>query len=546
MTSVRELADELHALTLDADPLAATFYGEPGYEDRLPDLTAAASARLVTRLHTVLDRAGALAPADPADAVTLAAIRHAADAGIIAAEVALVEFSPGPYGDGPAALVHAAIRTAPETDAAADAHLARAGAYATYLDQCGERLREGARAGRTAPAVVLDVALGQCDGWLATETLGPLGSVEMPTAGHSLQLAETVRTSTRPALERYRATLDALRATARPDDRVGLGALPGGADDYERLVALHTTLPLRPREVHETGLAACDELAARMVEVGGQIGLHGLAAVVTRLRDVVSAADPATAMEAARTAVRRAEALAPQYFSPPLPTPCRVEPMEAGLGRAGMAPHYAPPTADGAIPGTYWFNAEVAGVGGGWDLESVAYHEAVPGHHLQIARDLLRDDLPKLQRQANVTAMSEGWGLYAEVLAGEMGLYSSDEQRLGALGVQMMRAARLVVDTGIHAYGWDRERAVRFLLERVPVGEAFLTAEVSRYVAIPGQALAYMVGQRELLRLRADAHRRLGDRFDLRAFHDVVLGHGQVPLPAVAAAVEGWVAAAGG
>ncbi|MGH3745594.1 MAG: DUF885 domain-containing protein, partial [Mycobacteriales bacterium] len=355
-----------------------------------------------------------------------------------------------------------------------------------------------------------------------------------------------VTTSTRPALERYRAALDALRAVARPDDRVGLSVLPGGSADYDRLVALHTTLPLTATEVHDIGLAACDELAGRMVELGGRIGLHGLPAVVAHLREVASSADPNAAMEAARTAVRRAEALAPQYFSPPLPAPCRVEAMDPGMGRAGMAPHYAPPTADGSVEGTYWFNAETPGIGGGWDLESVAYHEAVPGHHLQIARDQLRADLPGLQRQANVTAMSEGWGLYAEVLAGEMGLYSGDEHRLGALGVQAMRAARLVVDTGIHALGWDRERAVTFLRERVPVGEQFLVAEVGRYIAIPGQALAYMIGQRELLRLRDEARVRLGDRFDLRGFHDAVLGHGQVPLPAVAAAVEAWIVSAGG
>lgn len=546
MTSVRDLADDLHVLTLDADPLAASFFGEPGYEDRLPDLTASASERLVTALRTVLDRADALTPADAGEEVTLAAIRHAAHSGIAWSQVALVECSPGPYGDGPAALVMAASRTVPETDEAATAHLARAGAYAEYLDQCAERLREGARRGRTPAAAVLDVAIAQCDGWLAEETLGPLGSVEMPDPEQSVELARIVTSSTRPALERYRATLASLRPVARADDRAGLSALPGGQADYDRLVALHTTLPLTAAEVHQIGFDACHDLAERMATLGASLGLHGLPAVVSRLREVVSQADPTAAMEAARTAVRRAEALAPQYFSPPLPAPCRVEPMDAGMGRAGMAPHYAPPTVDGAVEGTYWFNAEIPGVGGGWDLESVAYHEAVPGHHLQIARDQLRTDLPKLQRQASVTALSEGWGLYAEVLAGDMGLYSSNEQRLGALGVQMMRAGRLVVDTGIHALGWDRERAVTFLRERVPVGEAFLVAEVSRYIAIPGQALAYMIGQRELLRLRADAQSRLGPRFDLRGFHDAVLGHGQVPLPAVAAAVEAWIGSAGG
>ncbi|MGH3743593.1 MAG: DUF885 family protein, partial [Mycobacteriales bacterium] len=197
MTTVRELADDLHTLTLDADPLAASFFGVPGYEDRLPDLSPAASARLVTDLRTVLDRAEALVPANAADEVTLAAIRHCALGGITGAEVALVECSPGPYGDGPAALVMAASRTAPDNDEAAAAHLVRAQGYAPYLDQCGERLRDGARAGRTPAAVLLDVAIAQCDGWLEGESLGPLGSVEMPDPQQSVELARVVTTSTR-------------------------------------------------------------------------------------------------------------------------------------------------------------------------------------------------------------------------------------------------------------------------------------------------------------------------------------------------------------
>jgi uncharacterized protein (DUF885 family) len=213
--------------------------------------------------------------------------------------------------------------------------------------------------------------------------------------------------------------------------------------------------------------------------------------------------------------------------------------MPPTVAESGMAPHYSPPRRDGSRPGTYWFNTIRATAGAGWDLEAVAFHEAVPGHHTQLARQQLVE-LPLLQ-QLLVTAHAEGWGLYAERLAGEFGLYSDLRAELGAIGTELFRAARLVVDTGLHAYGWSRQRALDFMIEHVPLPESFLSDEVIRYIGWPGQALGYLTGQQELLRLRADAQARLGDRFDLPTFHATLLDSGSLPLPVLADVVDEWV-----
>jgi uncharacterized protein (DUF885 family) len=214
--------------------------------------------------------------------------------------------------------------------------------------------------------------------------------------------------------------------------------------------------------------------------------------------------------------------------------------MPPTVAASGLAPHYTRPRSDGSRPGIYWFNTERPTAGTGWDLEAVAFHETVPGHHSQLARAQQLPDLPLLQ-QLSVTVHSEGWGLYAERVAGEFGLYSDVRAEIGAITNELMRAARLVVDTGLHAFGWSRGRAVAYIQEHVPMPESFLENEIDRYIAWPGQALAYLVGQREILRLRGKAEQALGAAFELPAFNGVLLDNGSVPMPVLAEVVEDWL-----
>jgi uncharacterized protein (DUF885 family) len=207
----------------------------------------------------------------------------------------------------------------------------------------------------------------------------------------------------------------------------------------------------------------------------------------------------------------------------------------------GAAPHYTPPRLDGGRPGTFWFNTRRPTAGTGWDIDVVAFHEAVPGHHLQLSRMQLLSGLPALQRQRSLPVFSEGWGLYAEQLAEESGLFTDERGMLGAIATELMRAVRLVVDTGIHAFGWSRERAVEYAVAHVPMPPEFMAAEIDRYVVMPGQALAYMTGKLEILRLREEARARLGQAFSLPEFHAAVLDHGSLPMPTLARSIGSWL-----
>lgn len=249
-------------------------------------------------------------------------------------------------------------------------------------------------------------------------------------------------------------------------------------------------------------------------------------------------------MAAATAAIRRAEAQAGEVFPEPLPPPCEVTPMPSVVASSGMAPHYTPPKLDGGRPGTFWFNLERPTAGTGWDVEGVAFHEGVPGHHLQLSRVQMLDDLPAMQRQRSLTVFGEGWALYAEQLAEEMGLYRTTESLLGQVTQSLMRAARLVVDTGLHALGWSRRQALDYIVAHVPMPEPFLASEIDRYIVMPAQALSYLIGKRELVRMRDEASRDLGARFGLPEFHSVVLDSGSLPMPVLEAKVRGWMSGA--
>ena len=244
---------------------------------------------------------------------------------------------------------------------------------------------------------------------------------------------------------------------------------------------------------------------------------------------------------AAREAIERAERAAGSWFGVLPSQGCTVEPVpEHEAPGAAAAAYYRPPALDGSRPGIYYLNTYQADQRGRATYEAVAFHEAVPGHHFQRTRQQELTDLPLVRRFGGFTAYSEGWGLYAERLADEMGLYSDDLARPGMLSEDSMRAARLVVDTGLHAMGWSRTRVVEFLLANTATPAVEVETEADRYIAAPGQALSYMVGRLEIQRIRADAKRRLGGRFDIRAFHHTVPGSGPLPLTVLEQVVSDW------
>jgi uncharacterized protein (DUF885 family) len=549
MTPARDLADRFHQRWLEANPFAATMYGIPGYDDLVPDESQEGAQAWRAEVARFLREADEIAsgPLTPADAVTLDCTREMAVQELAGIDMARVEYTvTAMQYAGPAVLLATAARTVLLDPAAAEAYVTRLRRSGVWLDQIGERLRAGAAKGRLPVAPLVEQAITWAEEVLAAPVpeavLAPQPPPGWPEAAAWEEERRTVAAEVvRPALARWVAIVRELLPRARPSEQAGLVHLPGGGEDYARSVRIYTTLPLGPEELHQTGLAHVAALEARAVELGAGLGLSGLDEVFGALRDSAGKIPPAEAIREAEIAVKRAEARAAEFFPQPLPPPCEVTPMPDVVATSGAAPHYTPPRLDGGRPGTFWFNTERPTAGTGWDIEVVAFHEAVPGHHLQLSRLQLLTDLPALQRQRSLPVFSEGWGLYAEQLAEEVGLYADERGLLGSISTSLMRAARLVVDTGLHFYGWSREQALDFLTEHVPMPREFLASEVDRYVVVPCQVLAYLTGKLEIIRIREEAQQRLGSAFSLPAFHAAVLDHGSLPMPVLDRSIAGWL-----
>jgi uncharacterized protein (DUF885 family) len=547
--SVRELADSFHERWLATHPFGASMYGIPGYDGRVPDDSEAGEAAWQDELASILADARRMDQAhlSEADEITLGCLvenvgeeQRDLDARLIEHTVTAM-----PFG-GPAVFFAVAARTVIGDPEAADAYLERLRAAGGWIDQQSERLRIGAGKGRLPVAPLVQQAIEWAEGLLHSDVPEALTTARPPEgwegeAAWGEQRDRIAVDVVKPAMARWVELLRELLPRARSADEPGLAHLPGGDADYAKCVWSYTTLPLAPEEIHRIGTEEVEALEERALELGGRLGLGSLPEIFAALRASSGTRAPTEAMVAATAAIRRAEARAGEFFSPPLPPPCEVTAMPSVVASSGMAPHYTPPRLDGGRPGTFWFNLERPTAGTGWDLEGVAFHEAVPGHHLQLSRLQMLDDLPVMQRQRSLSAFSEGWALYAEQLAEETDLYSDTESVLGALSTSLMRAARLVVDTGLHARGWSRGQALDYFAAHVPQPEAFLANEIDRYIVMPGQALSYLIGKREVLRLRDEARGRLGSRFTLTGFHDTVLDSGSLPLPVLDRKIERWI-----
>jgi uncharacterized protein (DUF885 family) len=550
MNSPRELADRFHSDWLDVHPFDASNYGIPGYDDRVPDASEAGEAAWRDRVEGLLGEANAIdtSKMSEADRITLSCLVIEAKQEIATIDSKAVEFTvtPMPFS-GPAWLLAVAARSVIADAEAAGDYLERLQKSGRWIDQISERLRIGAEKGRLPVAPVVEQAIAWAQSALTADVPAALTASIPPEdwngASEWQQERDRIaRDVVKPAIGRWVDLLREILPVARSASEPGLTHLPDGDADYARAIWSHTTLPLTAAQLHQTGLDQIAELEARVIELGKEIGLLSLAEVYEALRASSKEQSATEAIEAASVAIRRAEARAKEVFPEPLPPPCAVTPMPPVVASSGMAPHYSPPRLDGSRPGTFWFNTERPTAGTGWDVEAVAFHEAVPGHHLQLSRIQLLSDLPALQRQRSVTVFSEGWGLYAEQLAEEMGLYSGTEGILGALAASLMRAARLVIDTGLHALGWSRQKAVDFYVAHVPMPIDFLANEVDRYIIWPGQALAYLTGKLEILRLRDEARRGLGGGFALPDFHGAVLDSGSLPMPVLEEKIRFWTA----
>jgi uncharacterized protein (DUF885 family) len=550
-TAIGTLADELAGVLLSGDPFAASFMSVPGYEDAVPDLSPEYQQAWRGRLVDVIARCAGMEadPGETASRVLLETARDTAARELAVAESRVFEFSVTtfPLG-GPSLVLLTASRTSVTDPASALAYLARCRQIPLYLDQHAARLRAAAQDGLLPVAPLVSDAISQLQHHLTHPEQDPMLAHRPPEgwAGAAAWRADVegvVRDEVRPALGRYAGLLAGLLPQSRPPERAGLLYVPGGVTAYACCVRNGTTLPFDPDELHRIGLEALAEIEEQIGELGRRaLGAADAGEIMIRFRKdpELAAPDGTVAMKRAAAAIARAGERMAEMFRPPLPPPCAVDPMPPHMAEFGAPPYYSPPARDGSRPGAYLFNDVRPGQAGSWALEATAFHEGVPGHHAQFARVQLLPDLPLLLAGFYVVPHGEGWGLYAERLADELGLYSDDIQRMGMLGSAAFRAVRLVVDTGLHARGWSRARARDFTLAHSPFPEEFVDAEIDRYIALPGQALGYLTGQREILRLREEARSRLGSAFDLRDFHSAVLDHGSLPLPVLRQVVADW------
>jgi uncharacterized protein (DUF885 family) len=352
-----------------------------------------------------------------------------------------------------------------------------------------------------------------------------------------------VRDTVYPA---YTALLEFYRTEYAPRCRqvAGVSATPQGAAYYAFRVRSETTTDLTPEQVHQLGLREVARIGAAMDSLAHRAGYADRKAFVARLRTdpqyyPTSAAD---LLAAASVLTKRIDGEMPKYFGRLPRLPYTVKPIPDAVAPGTTTAYYGRGSLEGGRPGIYWVNTSKLDQRPYYELPSLTLHESVPGHHQQISigQEL---DLPPFRRYgASFAAFTEGWGLYAERLGIEMGLYDTPEKEMGRLSYEMWRACRLVVDPGIHAKGWTRERAIDFMLEQTALSRSNIEAEVNRYITWPGQATAYKVGELRIRALRERAERRLGGRFDLRGFHDAVLENGAVPLDVLEAHVERWIA----
>ncbi|MEB3371769.1 DUF885 domain-containing protein [Saccharopolyspora mangrovi] len=544
MTTVTELADEMLALLHHESPLTASLLGIREYDHRLPDLSAQTDLAHRARAESLAQSATSLDRLEEQDAVTRAVVVQQAMALVARVDAKLIEHTLAFQLTAPAgSLLHGLALLRPAGDDAERAYLTRLATIPSYLADAAERHRAGMASGRLPLAYLGRAAVAALDQYLANPEHDPLREPALSDS-RATERDKLLEDVVRPAFARYRDVVDTeVVPHGRPAEKPGLCWLPDGETVYAALSREHTTTERTPEDLHQTGLDLIEKLAREYVEIGSRVfGATTVGEVHDRLRTdpALRWRSPEEVLATARETVERAERVAPGWFGRLPAGRCVVEPVPDNEA-PNVSAYYNRPALDGSRPGTYFANTYRAQERDRFTAEAVAFHEAVPGHHFQLALAQEIDGLPLLRSLAGITAYVEGWALYAERLADEMGLYSGDLARLGMLAEDSLRAARLVVDTGLHARGWSRRQAVDFLRTHTLLSEADVQVETDRYIEWPGQALSYMVGRLEIQRLRAVAERELGTGLELKAFHDLVLTNGPLPMTVLAEVVDNWI-----
>lgn len=541
---LERLGQDYWDFLMETSPTWATYLKDYRWNDRLEDIGPDGRRRVANQTHDFLERLAQIEP-DPlteSERVSYDILKTYLDDTLARQHHKFYQWAVDQM-DGPQVWLPELLRNHPQkSDKDFEDLIKRFKAFPRWIKQYIANLREGLREKRVAPKVAVVRVIDQLQQIVDTKVEA---SALLPDAGPRLRLISAIRDEVYPAFHRL---LLFLRETylSQAREEVGLSSIPGGREAYAYRIRHHTSLSLSAEEIHQIGLEELRTIHKEMEEIARRVGHQGdvasfLLAVTASPSNFASSREQL--LTGFRAILQRVDQELPKYFKTFPSIGYEVKPMPAYQERDAPAAYYYGPPDDGSRLGIFYANTYKPSSRPLYTMAALAVHEAVPGHHTQIviARD--QKDLPTFRRHGHFTSFSEGWALYAERLADEMGIYDGDIERFGMLTYQAWRAARLVVDTGMHAKGWTRKQAMDFFRSNVGLSETELANEIDRYIIWPGQALAYMIGKLEIMRLRAWAREQLGEAFDIREFHDRVLLNGPLPLSTLQDNIERWVSA---
>lgn len=553
--SLEDLIRENWQWAMEEFPQYATFTGDHRYNDRLEEVSLAAEERRREKRQHFLQRLHAIDTAAlPADQqINYRLFERMLKDDLAEAEhhtyLAPINNRTGFHISFPELRREMPLKTTADYED----YLSRIRAFDQYADGHMALMREGIRQGVTTPAVILEGWQESVDAHIVQDPTvsllyEPLKDLPatVPQDQHDRlrgEAREAISQVLVPAYERFRGFL-ANEYVPNCRTSIAASALPEGRDFYRSRVRKFTTLDVSPEEVHRRGVAEVERIQKEMQQIIDELEYEGdFAAFCEYLRNDSSrfARTPEELLSRCALILKKADGKLPQLFGRLPRMPYGLKEIPRYIAPKTTSAYYEPPTGDGLKAGFFFLNTYNLPSRPLYTLEALALHEAVPGHHLQLALQQEQQDLPSFRKYGGFTAFVEGWALYSERLGKEMGFYEDPYSDFGRLTMEMWRACRLVVDTGIHYQGWSRAKAIDYMQSHSAMTEHNIRAEVDRYIGWPGQALAYKTGELKIRELRAAAEERLGERFDIRAFHDVVLGSGAVSLDVLESTVLEWI-----